>query len=150
MKNRYATSMLNEADSTLAINTKSGSVLNSMMSAFKRTGSDGKSIDGFLIGEMQYSGESNKHLGMFGFTDGLQSFAFKMNGDVSIGMPDSGQINFTSGTGIISSTSSKGNSESGLTIDLQDGIIDIFSAYKENLTTGVSTGGGIFNTSYER
>ena len=150
MKNRYATSMLNEADSTLAINTKSGSVLNSMMSAFKRTGSDGKSIDGFLIGEMQYSGESNKHLGMFGFTDGLQSFAFKMNGDVSIGMPESGQINFTSGTGIISSTSSKGDSESGLTIDLQDGIIDIFSAYKENQTTNVSTGGGIFGTSYAR
>ena len=151
MKNRYATSMLNEADSTLAINTKSGSVLNSMMSAFKRTGSDGKSIDGFLIGEMQYSGESNKHLGMFGFTDGLQSFAFKMNGDVSIGMPDSGQINFTSGTGIISSTSSKGDSESGLTIDLQDGIIDIFSAYKKkNETTAVDAGKGIFGTSYTR
>ena len=151
MKNRYATSMLNEADSTLAINTKSGSVLNSMMSAFKRTGSDGKSIDGFLIGEMQYSGESDKHLGMFGFTDGLQSFAFKMNGDVSIGMPESGQINFTSGTGIISSTSSQGNSESGLTIDLQDGIIDIFSAYKENGTTGVDAGkDSIFGTSYTR
>ena len=151
MKNRYATSMLNEADSTLAINTKSGSVLNSMMSAFKRTGSDGKSIDGFLIGEMQYSGESDKYLGMFGFTDGLQSFAFKMNGDVSIGMPDSGQINFTSGTGIISSTSSKGDSESGLTIDLQDGIIDIFSAYKKkNETTAVDAGAGIFGTSYKR
>ena len=151
MKNRYATSMLNEADSTLAINTKSGSVLNSMMSAFKRTGSDGKSIDGFLIGEMQYSGESDKYLGMFGFTDGLQSFAFKMNGDVSIGMPDSGQLNFISGIGTLSSTSSKGNSESGLTIDLQDGFIEIFSAYKEkNQTTDVSAGAGIFGTSYKR
>lgn len=150
-KNRYAANMENSYDSSLAINLKSGTIISSLMNAFRRAGTSGTSLEGFVVGEMQYNNETDKNLGLFGFKDGLQTFAFNMDGSMSLGIPGSGQISFDGISGKISSNSSINNKtseniKSGLEIDLADGIIDIYSTIKDKTTTWFPEEKGIFKT----
>lgn len=146
-KNRYAANMKNSYDSSLAINLNSGTIISSLMNAFRRSGTSSTSLEGFVVGEMQYqtseSGQTvdKNKLGLFGFRDGLETFAFNVDGSMSLGVPGSGQLTFDGANGLISSASNAtGGNEAGMKINLQDGTIDIYSSLKQAAKKVTSSG----------
>jgi hypothetical protein len=44
--------MENSYDSSLAINLNSGTIISSLMNAFRRGGNSGKSLQGFMVGDL--------------------------------------------------------------------------------------------------
>ena len=165
-KNRYAANMENSYDSSLAINLDTGTIISSLMNAFRRGGTTGKSLQGFLVGDLQTSNGLNQ-LGLYGFNSGEQSFAFGINGTTIIGKNGGAQIKFieddtddtTSQTSsqreykILSSSYSEG--AKGLKIDLEDGVIDIYGTKKDgtNRQTVSSSGNNnlfpVFSKQYQ-
>lgn len=139
-KNRYAANMENSYDSSLAINLNSGTIISSLMNAFRRGGNSGKSLQGFMVGDLQTQ-DGTKNLGFYGFNSGQQAFGFGVNGTAIIGKEGGAQIKFVEDdTDDTNSTTSKREykilsssyveNSQGLKIDLEDGIIDIFGTRK--------------------
>ena len=165
-KNRYAANMENAYDSSLAINLDTGTIISSLMNAFRRGGTTGQSLQGFLVGDLQTSSGLNQ-LGLYGFNSGEQSFAFGINGTAIIGKNGGAQIKFieddTDDTNsqtsskreykILSSSYSEG--AKGLKIDLEDGVIDIYGTKKDgtNRQTVSSSGNNnlfpVFSKQYQ-
>ena len=165
-KNRYAANMENAYDSSLAINLDTGTIISSLMNAFRRGGTTGQSLQGFLVGDLQTSSGLNQ-LGLYGFNSGEQSFAFGINGTAIIGKNGGAQIKFieddTDDTNsqtsskkeykILSSSYAEG--AKGLKIDLEDGVIDIYGTKKdgENRQTVSSSGNNnlfpVFSKQYQ-
>lgn len=165
-KNRYAANMENAYDSSLAINLDTGTIISSLMNAFRRGGTTGQSLQGFLVGDLQTSSGLNQ-LGLYGFNSGEQSFAFGINGTAIIGKNGGAQIKFieddTDDTNsqtsskkeykILSSSYAEG--AKGLKIDLEDGVIDIYGTKKDgaNRQTVSSSGNNnlfpVFSKQYQ-
>jgi hypothetical protein len=61
--------MENSYDSSLAINLNSGTIISSLMNAFRRGGNSGKSLQGFMVGDLQTQ-DGTKNLGFYGFNSG--------------------------------------------------------------------------------
>lgn len=133
-KNRYAANMENSYDSSLFVNLDSGCIVSSLMNAFRRGGDTGKSLQGFMVGDLQNK-DGKLNLGLYGFNSGQQSFGFGANGTSILGKNGGPQIRFVESDDdnereykIVSSSFADGLQ--GLKIDLEDGIIDIYGTKK--------------------
>jgi hypothetical protein len=85
--------MANAFDSSLSINLDSGCIISSLMNAFRRGGSTGDTLQGFLVGDLQKN-DSSKALGFYGFNNGQMSFLFDVNGSATLGKNGAAQIKF--------------------------------------------------------
>lgn len=135
-KNRYAANMKNSYDSSLAINLDAGTIISSLMNAFRRGGSTGKNLQGFVVGDLQTDAGLNQ-LGLYGFNNGQRSFAFGVDGSAVLGKDGAARILFQESDDeearkyqILSSSFAE--AMQGLKIDLEDGVIDIYGTIKES------------------
>lgn len=125
MANAFSKELLNAWDgSSVQIDGENGFILAPQIGAGLKNG-DNK-FTGVLMG--QYIGDdtslSKKH-GLYGFSNGVATFAFKDDGTAFIGAPGGGRIEFNGNKGIIQSNNFK--DADGMQIDLQTGIIEAYN-----------------------
>ena len=121
-QNAYSSEMLNAWDGSLTIDEEKGTIMSSMLGAGYK---DVKNrYNGVLIGDVTKSADTGAGTGMFGYSEGVQSFGFKIDGTAFIGKSGKGQIQFDGNSGLIQSMSYK-NGQSGMKIDLDDGAIEM-------------------------
>lgn len=121
-QNAYSSEMLNAWDGSLTIDEEKGTIMSSMLGAGYK---DVKNrYNGVLIGDVTKNADTGAGTGMFGYSEGVQSFGFKIDGTAFIGKSGKGQIQFDGNSGLIQSMSYK-NGQSGMKIDLDDGAIEM-------------------------
>lgn len=121
-QNAYSSEMLNAWDGSLTIDEEKGTIMSSMLGAGYK---DAKNrYNGVLIGDVTKNADTGAGTGMFGYSEGVQSFGFKIDGTAFIGKSGKGQIQFDGNSGLIQSMSYK-NGQSGMKIDLDDGAIEM-------------------------
>ena len=123
MTNAFSKELLNVWDGvSVQIDEEKGSILAPQIGAGLKDAQN--KFTGVLMG--QYIGDdaslSNKH-GLYGFSGGVATFAFKDDGTAFIGAPNGGRIEFDGTKGIIQSGNFQSNA-SGMKIDLDDGSIE--------------------------
>ena len=74
-----------------------------------------------------------KTTGVYGFNAGAMSFAFKDDGTAFIGKSGQGRIEFDGNNGVIKSAAWRDDSETGMFIDLDAGILKIQKKNGQNL-----------------
>ena len=134
MQNRYASNMLNSWDGSFEINEENGTIMSTMIGAGKKDSNN--TFSGILMGDIQggakFNPDNKTGIGIYGFHEGAQSFAFSNDGTGFIGKSGNGRIIFDGNTGQIKSaawlTSEKiidGNQQlqQGTCIDFDNGII---------------------------
>ena len=109
MQNRFPSTLLNNWDNSLQINTNDGTILSNLVGAGRKN--DDNSFSGVLMGDIDKTGIdntnggvfSNPHtgLGLYGFHNGLQSFGFNVDGTAFIGKAGGGRIAFDGNQGFI-------------------------------------------------
>ena len=132
IQNRYPSTMLNSWDGSLTIDEKNGTIMSAMLGAGRKTSNN--TFEGVLLGDIEGGAgldlsENKTGLGLYGFNDGSQSFGFNVDGTAFIGKSGRGRIKFDGENGTISSASYeqlKAVGDSGMKIDLDDGIIDFY------------------------
>ena len=144
MQSSYDFAMLNEWDGNLTIDEEKGIILSSMIGAGKKN-SENK-FSGVLIGDLKGGtglNDTEKMTGVYGFQDGVISYALKEDGSGFFGKNNCGRIEFDGETGIIRSsgwiTDNEGNwvlqekteekpwgRSSGTLLDLDDGMLLIY------------------------
>lgn len=128
-QNRYGSPMLNSWDESLLIDKDQSTILSAMMGAgYKDTSNK---FYGVLMGDVSKAGsDSLNTVGLYGFNEGEQSFAWKVNGTGFIGKSGHGRIEFDGNNGTIYSAGwtqnnngswTKPTSGKGTLIDLDDG-----------------------------
>ena len=121
-QNAYSSEMLNAWDGSLTIDEEKGTIMSNMLGAGYK---DAKNrYNGVLIGDVKKNADTGADTGMFGYSEGVQSFGFKIDGTAFIGKSGKGQIQFDGNSGLIQSMSYK-NGQSGMKIDLDDGAIEM-------------------------
>lgn len=121
-QNAYSSEMLNAWDGSFTIDEEKGTIMSSMLGAGYK---DAKNrYNGVLIGDVKKNADTGAGSGMFGYSEGIQSFGFKIDGTAFIGKSGKGQIQFDGNSGLIQSMSYK-NGQSGMKIDLDDGAIEM-------------------------
>ena len=125
--NTFSKGLLNSWDgASVQIDENGGSILAPQIGAGKKD--DDNLFTGVLMG--QYVGDdtslSNKH-GLYGFSSGVATFAFKDDGTAFIGAPSGGRIEFNGEKGIIQSYGYDSETQSGMSIDLSNGYIDSYN-----------------------
>lgn len=133
LQSRYDFAMLNNWGEDLTIDTKNGTILSTMIGAGTKD-SQG-AFSGVLMGDVR-SGTGNNiitNTGIYGFQNGVMSYALKDDGSGFFGAGANGRIEFDGNSGIIRSSnwkksgnqwvlsSTQGNA-SGTLIDLDDGM----------------------------
>ena len=126
-QNRWESSMLNSWNEDLTIDEKNGIILSTMMGAGYKD--DGNSFNGILMGDIG-STAGIQNVGLYGFNTGAQSFGFDINGTAFLGKEGRGRINFDGNNGIIQSAANDSGAQ--MTIDIDDGIIEILGARSNN------------------
>ena len=127
MTNAFSKELLNTWDgASVQIDEEKGSILAPQIGAGLK---DSKNkFTGVLMG--QYIGDdaslSNKH-GLYGFSGGVATFAFKDDGTAFIGAPNGGRIEFDGTKGIIQSYGYDSEAQRGMSIDLSNGYIDSYN-----------------------
>ena len=127
MANAFSKELLNAWDgSSVQIDGENGFILAPQIGAGLKDKYN--KFTGVLMG--QYVGNdsslSNNTHGLYGFSGGVATFAFKDDGTAFIGGPSGGRIEFNGKKGIIQSSEFKENA-SGMKIDLDDGSIEAHS-----------------------
>lgn len=124
IQNRWPSAMLNAWDGSLTIDEKNGTILSTMVGAGKKE--DDNSFTGVLMGDIAAGAgmDAEKHLGVYGFHHGQQSFGFKDDGTAFIGKAGKGRIEFDGNSGSIQSMS-YAQGGAGMLIDLDDGFIEM-------------------------
>jgi hypothetical protein len=122
--------MLNEWDGSLTIDKEKGIILSSMIGAGKKN-SENK-FSGVLIGDLKGGtglNSTEKMTGVYGFHEGIMSYALKEDGTAFFGADGHGRIEIDGTSGIIRSAGWKKSNDtwvlengSGTLIDLDDGI----------------------------
>lgn len=112
MQDAYASALLNSWDGNLTIDEKNGTILSTMIGAGYKN--EYNQYFGVLMGKI---GASKSETGIFGYSQGVQSFGFKVDGTAFIGKKGQGQIIFNGNNGTIKSGNYKAG-ESGMCIDL--------------------------------
>ena len=125
MANAFSKELLNAWDgSSVQIDGENGFILAPQIGAGLKDAQN--KFTGVLMG--QYVGDdaslSKKH-GLYGFSNGVATFAFKDDGTAFIGAPGGGRIEFNGNKGIIQSNNFK--DADGMQIDLQTGIIEAYN-----------------------
>lgn len=124
MQNRYPSPMLNKWDGSLKIDEENGTILSTTVGAGKKNSDN--SFSGILMGDVSDAAESNyTGMGLYGFYHGKQSFGFNVDGTAFLGEANGGRITFDGNKGLIKSQSYDNKLHSGMSIDIDDGIIDI-------------------------
>ena len=119
IQNRYSSAMLNAWDGSLSIDKENGTIMSTMVGAGKKDVNN--TFSGVLMGDVQagagFNTQNKSGLGIYGFHQGDQSFAFNVDGTGFIGKAGRGRINFNGNSGIIESGAYVKNS-AGMQIDL--------------------------------
>ena len=133
LQSRYDFAMLNNWGGDLTIDTKNGTILSTMIGAGTKD-SQG-TFSGVLMGDVRSGTENNiiTNTGIYGFQNGVMSYALRDDGSGFFGAGANGRIEFDGNSGIIRSSnwkksgnqwilsSTQGNA-SGTLIDLDDGM----------------------------
>ena len=149
-QNQYASSTLNEWNGKFEINEANGTIMSTMIGAGIKTANN--TFEGVLMGDIErganFDTDNQSGIGLYGFNDGAQSFAFTVDGKAFLGKAGRGRIYFDGDSGTISSASYQQNripieddngkiigyedrSTAGMMIDLDDGFIDIYGTVLE-------------------
>lgn len=143
MTNRYPSAMINKWDGQLNIGElDKGTILAPRLVAGSKDG-DNK-FSGVVLGDWGKT-DSDKSLttttGLYGYSKGEQSYAFKEDGTAFIGKSGAGRIQFDGNEGIIQSAAYNAETDeedgTGMSINLAEGTID---AHTFTLTAGKSGG----------
>lgn len=126
-QNRWESSMLNSWNEDLTIDEENGIILSTMMGAGYKD--DENSFNGVLMGDVG-STAGIQNVGLYGFHQGAQSFGFDINGTAFLGKEGQGRIYFDGNHGTISSAID--DSGAGMTIDIDDGIIEMLGPRTNN------------------
>lgn len=137
MLNRYPAAMLNEWDGELEIDTDNGNIKAPRLVAGKKNNDN--TFSGVVLGDgkgiaKDVDGSLNK-IGLFGYSQGKQSFGFMEDGTAFIGKSSGGRIQFDGTKATIQSPGFE-TSDTGMQLDLDDGKI---TAYQFTLNAGKST-----------
>lgn len=139
LQSKYDFAMLNNWGEDLTIDTKNGTILSTMVGAGSKD-SQG-TFSGVLMGDVRSGTENNAitNTGIYGFQNGVMSYALRDDGSGFFGAGANGRIEFDGNSGIIRSSnwkksgnqwilsSTQGNA-SGTLIDLDDGMFIAQSA----------------------
>lgn len=119
MQNRYPSPMLNSWDGGLVIDEENGTIMSTMVGAGRKN-SDNQ-FEGVLMGDVAagagFDPDNGSGIGLYGFHDGAQSFAFLSNGTGFIGKSGRGRIHLDGNKSTLTSASFQAGGE-GLFIDL--------------------------------
>ena len=131
-KDAFSSTMLNSWDGSLTIDENNGTILSTMIGAGKKD-SDNR-FEGVLMGDVKCAIDGITKAGLYGFSQGVQSFGWMIDGTGFIGKSGQGQIRFNGNRGTISSGIwEQTNGKVGMEIDL-DGPTD-----KDNWSSTGST-----------
>ena len=123
-QNRYPNAMVNSWDGSFKIDDKNGTIMANMIGAgYKNTDN---TYSGVLMGEVEGAAADNKSdVGIYGFHHGAQSFGLNIDGTAFFGKSGRGRILIDGNSGTIKSASYSQGLDSGMKIDLDDGVIDM-------------------------
>lgn len=144
MQSNYDFAMLNEWDGSLTIDEKNDIILATMLGAGRKNYEN--KFSGVLIGDLKGGtglNDTEKMTGVYGFQDGVMSYALKEDGSGFFGKNNCGRIEFNGEAGIIRSSGwvidNKGNwvlqenteekpwgRSSGTLLDLDDGMLFMY------------------------
>lgn len=131
-KDAFSSTMLNSWDGSLTIDENNGTILSTMIGAGKKDSEN--RFEGVLMGDVKCAIDDITKAGLYGFSQGVQSFGWMIDGTGFIGKSGQGQIRFDGNRGTISSGIWKQtNGKIGMEIDL-DGPTD-----KDNWSSTGST-----------
>lgn len=125
MQSKYDFAMLNQWDGSLTIDEENGTILSTMLGAGKKN--QNNTFSGVIIGDIQGGSKLNDTetlTGVYGIHEGVISYALKEDGTATFGKPGHGQILIDGNNSIIQSAQYVSNN-TGMMLDLDDGIIDI-------------------------
>lgn len=125
IQNEYFSSTINKWDGALTINKNESYILSKMIGAGSKNNEN--KFTGVLMGDWQGKANVNdltltNYTGLFGFQNGVMTYAFKDDGTGFIG-PGKGRIEFDGTKGIIKSANYNIKDGAGLYLDLQSGNI---------------------------
>ena len=123
-QNEYSSALLNSWDGSLTFDEENGIILSRTVGAGSKDNRN--RYKGVIMGDVAQV-DNTPIYGLYGYSEGVQSFGFKIDGTAFIGKSGKGQINFDGNSGQISSLSRNVSAEKGegMLIDLDDGFIDI-------------------------
>ena len=134
----HSSNLLNNWDGTLSVDKNLNAVMSRALGAGKlEDANDGSKVfSGVILGDVREGSDSSLgKVGLYGYHQGVQAFAFKDDGTAFIGKSGSGRISFDGNKAIIQS----GNYEEsgnkaihGMKIDLDDGTIKAASLKLQN------------------
>ena len=132
LQNKYPSAMINKWDGELKIDSEGGTILAPRLAVGKKNMTDDENpntFSGIMFGDWKNNAQSGTNVesytGIYGFHNGVSSFAFKEDGTAYIGKSGSGRIEFKGDSGKIYSSSWTGNNPYGLSLDLDDGSLEI-------------------------
>ena len=117
MQDTYSSALINKWDGGLSIDEENGTILSTMIGAGRKD--EFNRFEGVLMGDVGTGGgiDQTTTVGLYGFHEGAQSFAFKVDGTAFLGKAGKGRIEFDGIESTITSMHFK-NGGSGLCIDL--------------------------------
>ncbi len=123
-QNEYSSALLNSWDGSLTFDEENGIILSRTVGAGSKDNRN--RYKGVIMGDVAQV-DNTPIYGLYGYSEGVQSFGFKIDGTAFMGKSGKGQINFNGNSGQISSLSRNVSAEKGegMLIDLDDGFIDI-------------------------
>lgn len=119
IQNQYAMPMLNSWDGELTYDKENGTILSKMLGAGKKTSNN--TFSGVLIGDVRKASGISK-TGVYGYQEGVNSFALLEDGTATFGAAGRGQIHIDGTKGTIKSADFD-VSKIGMKMDLDDGIL---------------------------
>lgn len=125
LQNRYGLPMINAWDGSFQIDEANGTIMSTMVGAGKKMNN---AFYGVLMGDIAAGTNTNAFgnksgIGLYGFHNGAQSFAFNIDGTGFIGKSGRGRIVFNGTDGKIYSNAWL--SGSGMCLDFDDGKLEI-------------------------
>ena len=125
--NKYFSQTINKWNGTgVQIDEEKGIILSQAFAAGKKE--DDNTFSGVMLGDWSVDvaePQLSKQTGIYGFSHGEMSYAFKEDGTAFIGKNTGGRIYFDGDKGQITSNNWKGNEPLGLLIDIDDGYIQM-------------------------
>lgn len=128
LQNRYPTSMINEWDGNLVIDNQNNAVLAAQVIAGKKDAYN--RFSGVILGDIGSSSnveqQFNNTTGLYGYSEGEQSYALLESGIAYFGKAGKGRIYFDGNSGTIKS-SDWDDSNVGMLIDIDNGTLKMHS-----------------------
>lgn len=127
IQNEYPSATINKWNGKeIKIDSDNGFILSPAIAAGSKD--DQNRFYGVMIGDWSNdiaSADITKQTGVYGFHEGALSFAFKEDGTAFIGKSGHGRIELDGNNGVLKSASWTDDHESGMYLDLDDGILKV-------------------------